>query len=53
MGLAGFILFNPLRNNFGACDKFMTGLALDLRKVLCESLLLRPGLNVAFYMHQI
>ena len=39
--LAGFILFNLLRNNFGACDKFTTGLTLDLRKVLCESLLLR------------
>ena len=39
--LAGFILFKPLGNNFDACDKFTTGLTLDLRKVLCESLLLR------------
>ena len=39
--LAGFILFKPLRNNFGARDKFTTGLTLDLRKVLYESLLLR------------
>ena len=36
--LAGFLLFNPLRTNFGACDKFTTGLTLDLRKVLCKSL---------------
>ena len=39
--LAGFILFNPLRANFGACDKLTTVLTLDLRKVLCKSLLLR------------
>ena len=39
--LAGFILFNPLRASFGACDKLTTGLTLDLRKVLCQSLLLR------------
>ena len=26
--LAGFILFNPLRPNFGACDKLTTGLTL-------------------------
>ena len=39
--LAGFILFNPLWANFGACDKLTTGLTLDLRKVLCKSLLLR------------
>ena len=32
--LAGFILFNPLRTNFGACDNLTTGLTLDLRKVL-------------------
>ena len=32
--LAGFILFNPLRANFGACDKLTTGLTLDLRKIL-------------------
>ena len=28
--LAGFILCNPLRVNFGACDKLTTGLARDL-----------------------
>ena len=39
--LAGFILFNPLRANFGACDKLTAGLTLDLRKVLCTSLLQR------------
>ena len=39
--LAGFILFNPLRANFGACGKLTTDLTLDLRKVLCMSLLLR------------
>ena len=39
--LAGFILFNPHRANFGACDKLTTGLTLDLCKVLCKSLPLR------------
>ena len=39
--LAGFMLFNSHRANFGACDKFTTGLTLDLRKVFCKSLLLR------------
>ena len=32
--LAGFVLFNPLWTNFGACDKLTTGLTLDLRKVI-------------------
>ena len=40
--IAGFLLFNPLRGplrtNFDACDKFPTGLTLDLRIVLCKSL---------------
>ena len=34
--LAGFLLFNCLRTNFGARNKLTTGLTLD-----CESLLLR------------
>ena len=27
--LAGFVLLNPLRTNFGACKKLTTGLTLD------------------------
>ena len=27
--LAGFVLFHPLRTNFGACNKFTTGLTVD------------------------
>ena len=39
--LEGFVLFNPLRTNFGACGKLTIGLTLNLRKVLCKSLRLR------------
>ena len=38
--LAGFVLFNPLRTNFGACNKLTTGLTLDYVKFFV-SLLLR------------
>ena len=31
--LPGFVLLNFLRTNFGACDKFTTGLTLDLSYV--------------------
>ena len=30
--LAGFVPFNPLRTNFGACNRFMTGITLSYVK---------------------
>ena len=32
--LAGFVLFNSLRTNFDACDKFTTGPTLDWKTLL-------------------
>ena len=39
--LAEFILFNSPRANFDACNKLTRGLALDFRRELCKSFLLR------------
>ena len=48
--LAGFILFNSLRPNLGACNKLTTGQTLDLCKVLFKSLLLREVTNINRYV---